>query len=342
MKIGILTQPFRGNYGGILQNWALQRTLRSMGHEPVTIDILPRSTIGRFILSTIKSFVLWFIPSRRRTFQKWSDKRNPLFEDFVNRQIVKTHVCRRYSMDIVEEYGLEALLVGSDQTWRPMYNVGMLSDMFLGFACDFTGKKVAYAASFGVDYWEYTERQTSFCASLAQRFDAISVRETSGVKLCERYLGINAAAVLDPTLLVEKEAYAELCEKVPFCGERYLAGYVLDASEESDRVIVEEAEKRGLSIRRYSADNHARLTVEEWVAIFRDASFVVTDSFHGTVFSVIFGKPFRSVVNETRGGARFADLLEKYHSGTLSEWRQKSFNFLREAFSSLDGKTESL
>ena len=49
MKIGILTQPFRGNYGGILQNWALQRTLRSMGHEPVTIDILPRSTIGRFI-----------------------------------------------------------------------------------------------------------------------------------------------------------------------------------------------------------------------------------------------------------------------------------------------------
>ena len=308
MKIGILTQPFRGNYGGILQNWALQRTLRSMGHEPVTIDILPRSTIGRFILSTIKSFVLWFIPSRRRTFQKWSDKRNPLFEDFVNRQIVKTHVCRRYSMDIVEEYGLEALLVGSDQTWRPMYNVGMLSDMFLGFACDFTGKKVAYAASFGVDYWEYTERQTSFCASLAQRFDAISVRETSGVKLCERYL----------------------------------AGYVLDASEESDRVIVEEAEKRGLSIRRYSADNHARLTVEEWVAIFRDASFVVTDSFHGTVFSVIFGKPFRSVVNETRGGARFADLLEKYHSGTLAEWRQKSFNFLREAFSSLDGKTESL
>lgn len=60
---------------------------------------------------------------------------------------------------------------------------------------------------------------------------------------------------------------------------------------------------------------------------FRDASFVVTDSFHGTVFSVIFGKPFRSVVNETRGGARFADLLEKYHSGTLAEWRQKSFNF---------------
>ena len=155
MKIGILTQPFRGNYGGILQNWALQRTLRSMGHEPVTIDILPRPTIGRFILSTIKSFVLWFIPSRRRTFQKWSDKRNPLFEDFVNRQIVKTHVCRRYSMDIVEEYGLEALLVGSDQTWRPMYNVGMLSDMFLGFACDFTGKKVAYAASFGVDYWAF-------------------------------------------------------------------------------------------------------------------------------------------------------------------------------------------
>ena len=59
MKIGILTQPLRGNYGGVLQNWALQHILIRLGHEPITIDILPRPSIGRFILSTIKSLLLW-------------------------------------------------------------------------------------------------------------------------------------------------------------------------------------------------------------------------------------------------------------------------------------------
>lgn len=255
----------------------------------------------------------------------------PLFEEFVSKNIIKTPTCRNYSMEMIREYGLEALLVGSDQTWRPIYNVNRLSDMFLHFAGNFSGKRVAYAASFGVDYWEYSEKQTSVCSSLAQLFDAVSVRETSGVALCERYLGIDAVAVLDPTLLVRKETYAELCMKVPVFKKRYLAAYVLDSAKEVDLTITEEAKKRGLPILRYSAYGQAKLTIEEWIAIFRDASFVITDSFHGTVFSIIFEKPFRCVVNERRGGVRFADLLEKYHSGKLVEWREKSLDFLREA-----------
>jgi len=331
MKVGILTQPLRGNYGGILQNWALQQVLRKLGHEPVTIDVLPRPRCYRFILSTIRSLVFWFIPSRRRRFWRWSEGRSPLFEDFVNGQIVKTSVYRYYSMRIVKKERLEALVVGSDQTWRPMYNKGrLLSDMFLRFAFRFKGKKVAYAASFGVDKWEFTKRQTSICAFLAKRFDAISVREMSGVKLCERYLGIDAVAVLDPTLLVEKKYYERLCEQIPFSGEQFLAAYVLDVSKEVDDIIAEESERLGLPVRRYSADQCAELTVEEWLSIFRDARFVVTDSFHGTVFSIIFEKSFRCVMNPARGRTRFMDLLEKYHSNSLEEWRKKSFTFLQE------------
>jgi hypothetical protein len=330
MRIGILTQPLRGNYGGVLQNWALQQVLRKLGHEPVTIDVLPYPDCYLFILSTLKSLILWFISSRRRKFWRWSEGRNPLFEDFVNRQIVKTPVCRYYSMRIVKMERLDALVVGSDQTWRPKYNWGrLLPDMFLRFASKFNGKKVAYAASFGVDKWEFTDRQTSICASLAKRFDAISVREMSGVKLCERYLGVDAAVTLDPTLLVEKEAYAKLCERIPSSKEQFIAAYVLDISKEVDEIIMEESERRGLPVRRYSADLRAQLTVEGWIAIFRDASFVVTDSFHGTVFSIIFEKPFRLVANEKRGGARFTDLLERYHSGRLEEWREKSIDFLQ-------------
>lgn len=332
MRIGILTQPLRGNYGGVLQNWALQQALIRLGHEPVTIDVLPHPVFRYFVLSTIKSLVLWFIPSRRRKFMKWNERRNPLFEGFVNERIRKTPVARRYSMRIVREYGMDALVVGSDQTWRPMYNKGrLLPDMFLLFASKFNGKEVAYAASFGVDKWEFTERLTRLCASLAKRFDAISVREVSGVGLCERYLGVDAVAVLDPTLLVEKAAYEKLCERIPSSEEQFLAAYVLDTSEEVDAIIREESERHGLPVKRYSADQRAELTVEEWIAIFRDAAFVVTDSFHGTVFSIIFEKPFRSVANETRGGTRFADLLEKYRSGELEEWRERSFRFLREA-----------
>lgn len=331
MKVGILTQPLLSNYGGVLQNWALQQVLRELGHEPVTLDILPNPGLGRFILSTIKSFVLWFVPSRRRKFLRWSTTRKPLFEDFVHERIVKTPVCRYYSMETVQREKLDALVVGSDQTWRPMYNIGILPDMFLRFASKFKGKKVAYAASFGVDRWEFTDRQTSICASLVKRFDAISVREASGIELCKRYLGVDAVAVLDPTLLVRKEAYGRLCERIPVSNEQFIVAYVLDASEEVDKVIMEESERLGLPVRRYSAGQCAELTVEEWIAVFRDATFVVTDSFHGTVFSIVFEKPFRAVVNEARGGGRFSDLLEKYHSGRMEEWRRRSMEFLRAA-----------
>ena len=131
MKIGILTQPLKANYGGILQNWALQQVLIKLGHEPITIDLLPQPSLSRFILSTVKSLILWFIPSKRRKFVRWHYKRSPLFEKFVENKIKKTDVCHRYSMELVRKYHLDALIVGSDQTWRPLYNKNVLYDMFL-------------------------------------------------------------------------------------------------------------------------------------------------------------------------------------------------------------------
>lgn len=120
MKIGILTQPLRGNYGGVLQNWALQQVLIRLGHEPVTIDVLPYPNCYLFILSSLKSLALWLIPSRKRKFWRWSEGWNSLFEHFVNKQIVKTSVCKYYSMRIVKMESLNVLVVGSDLTWYPM------------------------------------------------------------------------------------------------------------------------------------------------------------------------------------------------------------------------------
>lgn len=327
MRIGIITQPLYANYGGVLQNWALQQVLIKLGHEPITIDYLPTRSIKSFILSTIKSLILWFIPLRRRKFLQRKYKRKYLFEGFIARHIKKTEVCYQYSMNYIEQYKLEALIVGSDQVWRPMYN-DCLYDMFLQFAENFKGKKIAYAASFGVDNWEFSDEQTKICSSLIKQFDVISVREYSGKSLCKNYLGVDAVNVLDPTLLVSKDEYIKLCVDIPVVKERFLAAYVLDSSDEVDKIIAEEASRRGLIVRRYSADAKAELTVEEWIAIFRDASFVVTDSFHGTVFSILFENPFRCVANRDRGNARFEDLLDKYNSGELDEWRKNSFSLL--------------
>lgn len=328
MRIGIITQPLYANYGGVLQNWALQQVLIKLGHEPITIDYLPTRSIKSFLIYTIKSLILWFIPSRRREFVQRKYKRKSLFEGFIVQRIKKTEVCYQYSMKYIEQYKLEALIVGSDQVWRPIYN-DRLYDMFLQFAENFKGKKIAYAASFGVDNWEFSEGQTKICSSLIKQFDAISVREFSGKGLCKKYLGVDAVNVLDPTLLAGKDDYIKLCADIPVVKERYLAAYVLDSSDSVDRIIAKEADKRGLIVRRYSADAKSELTVEEWIAIFRDASFVVTDSFHGTVFSILFEKPFRCVANRDRGNARFEDLLDKYNSEKLDEWHSESLAFLK-------------
>ena len=227
-------------------------------------------------------------------------------------------------MSIVKEYELDALIVGSDQVWRPRYNVRTLPDMFLRFAHSFKGRKIAYAASFGVNNWEFSKGQTSLCATLVKQFDAIS-------DLCEKYLGVNAISVLDPTLLLAKDEYAKLCEEIPICNERFLAVYVLDPKKDVEDIIKEEAKKRGLAIKYFSADRNANLKVEEWLAIFRDASFVVTDSFHGTIFSIIFEKEFRNVVNMKRGCARFVDIINKYKSNSLGVFRKKSLDFIRDS-----------
>ena len=112
------------------------------------------------------------------------------------------------------QYRFDAYVVGSDQVWRPTYNLGdKLFDMYLAFADGQQVKRLSYAASFGVDKWEYSDDQTRICSELAKQFDAISVREKSGVKLCADNLGVDAIHVLDPTMLLDPSDYNKLIGK---------------------------------------------------------------------------------------------------------------------------------
>lgn len=333
MNVAIVTQPLEHNYGAILQNFALQRSLKKLGMSPLTIDFLPpKQSLVKYWLSILKTSLLYF-SSRRRSFFRRTPAayRKKNFDEFVKSNIATTRIVRKYSNRQIINNNIDVVVVGSDQVWRPKYSFG-LYDKYLQFCeKDKRIKRLAYAASFGVDKWEYSLKQTKICSRLAKKFAAISVREESGVNLCKDNLGVDATLVLDPTLLLDKRDYCNVCENVPVKKEKFLAAFVLDKNENVYSLCKTIAEERGLVLKFFQDGNNASLSISEWLAMFRDASYVVTDSFHGTVFSIIFEKNFKCVYNKSRGAARFESLLKLYESGKLVEMRDFSLKWLKTA-----------
>ena len=135
------------------------------------------------------------------------------------------------------------------------------------------------------------------------------MREESGITLCRDFLGIDAIHVLDPTMLIKSNKYQDLCKNVKKQKESYIAAYCIDIDDKKRKIFEDIANKKKLPLKLFSANSNAELTIKEWLSMFRDANYVITDSFHGTVFSIIFHKPFYSMVNEGRGTSRFYSLL---------------------------------
>ena len=187
--------------------------------------------------------------------------------------------------------------------------------MFLSFIPNNSQiKRIAYAASFGVDEWCFSDAETKSCSSLIQRFDAVSTREIDGIDLCKKYLNRNdVLSVLDPTMLLEREDYLYLCPDVPTVNDKILFAYILDVDDNTKEELENIAHKYGLNLIFASAHSNCTLSIEEWLAKFRDAKMVITDSFHGTIFSIIFNKEFYTLCNESRGKTRFISLLSQFN-----------------------------
>ena len=308
MKIGIVTQPLYNNYGGLLQNYALQQVLKRLGHDAKTIDFVGCISVTRYVLSICKLLLVSILKCKRpqiRPYVAIPTFRNSLMDNFVNNHIDKTRIVHSYTKGIIIEEQFDAIIAGSDQIWRPRYN-RYIEDMYLKFI-PVGIKKIAYAASFGVDTWEYNDQLTKRCAKLARRLDAISVREISGVTLCKDYLGVDAISVLDPTILAGAEVYIPLLKKKT--GDDYVFAYILDMTPEKKEFVESMARQRGMEVKIHGANREATLSVEEWLSMIANASMVVTDSFHGTVFSILFHRDFLSIANTARGATRFTSLL---------------------------------
>lgn len=320
MKIAILTQPLRANYGGVLQNYALQQILIKLGHTPITIekDYHQHISIFRLISELPKRCITKYILRKReKIFSEYADNKRgneirKILKPFVVKYINHNYVAT-YDIIDIDEY--DAFVVGSDQVWRLKYNGDNLYNMYLAFLPkEVKLKRIAYAASIGASEWEYNDEQTTKCSKLIQQFDAVSTREIDGVDICKKNLNRNdVVSVLDPTLLLNKKDYLKLCEDIPNCDDNLLFAYILDVNSETISILEKIANGNGLKLKLVYADEKCILSIEEWIAMYRDAKMVITDSFHGTVFSIIFNKEFYSICNISRGNSRFTSLLSQFN-----------------------------
>lgn len=317
-----------GNYGGILQNYALQTVLKRMGHTVDTLS-LPwklKLPLWKRPLSWGKRFVEKMLLRRRAHifYEQWYNRTQPVLLKDMWRFVAEHISIRRVkSFSELQPRDYDAIVVGSDQIWRPRYTYKPISEVYLSFAKTWKGvRRVAYAASFGTDQWEYTPEQMEQCAALAGLFDGISVREESAVKLCRNHLHCEVGHVLDPTMLLTVGDYIRLFEGKSLLTPRgQLLTYVLDETPEKSEIIQAIAGQRHYQFYRANSryedssaplDERVQPSVEQWLKDFYDAEFVITDSFHATVFSILFGKPFVAIGNKERGLSRIESLLKMF------------------------------
>lgn len=213
-------------------------------------------------------------------------------------------------------------VVGSDQVWRMRFTRQEVNDYMLGFASlSHRQRSISYAASFGSDEWEGTHEETRRCGELLRQFKAVSVREFSGVRICKEVFSVDSVQMPAPTLLAPLEDYERVInsEKTKVPKAPYFTSYVLDDSSEASQLLDEVEKSTGLYHQRLLPKSTARkrwdrfyCTVAQWLRHLRDCDAVVTDSFLGCVFSIIYNKPFVCLGNEGRGSARFDTLFQVF------------------------------
>lgn len=332
MKIGILTQPLLNNYGGLLQAFALQQKLKSLGHDTWIINRLySKPGVKPKLIKLVKNIFYRHITTKkdiplsmnefeyRYIYGKISHFKSKFIFP-ITHEIYDTK-----GMNNLKKLDFDAFIVGSDQVWRQDYSP-CITNYFLDFAIEFENiKRISYAASFGTSEFEIDQNKRSLISKLASNFDSVSVRESSGIKLCQEHLGVNAVQVLDPTMLLDVKVYKKLItDENESISEGKLMSYFLDTTGIKKNYIEQISNELNLTpfsimpktkFTKESINNLDEVvfpSVTKWLKGFDDAEFVITDSFHGCVFSILFNKPFIAIGNKRRGLSRFQSLLEKF------------------------------
>ncbi len=303
--IGVVGLWYGRNYGSMITYYALNYVLTGMGLSVLMIKNInkPQKRPG-----TIRSHV------------------EMVSDEFY-------HVSQQYTKETLPEVNAhcDAFLLGSDQLWNIHLSRDQGQTFFLGFADD-SKKKIAYATSAGGSYKGNPEER-NISAHHLQRFDHISVRDEMSEKICKEEFGVDSVRTCDPTLLCGKEVYQELAKKSQRHEEgAYILAYVLNPSPEFGELLENLGKETGKKVivvldeppmkweenrKKLNLSPDSPVIVKElvnlyqWLWYYEHAESVVTDSFHGSIFSIIFQKPFLTKINRQRGGERFIALFKE-------------------------------
>ena len=304
MKIGILTHPQGGNYGGLLQCYALSMVLKQMGHHPIVIR---REGNKSFFLWRFVRSILCFLHIPRYYRPNKIDKTKNI-RPFVEKHLSRTKPLHTLNQmkQVCKEHSLGAVVVGSDQVWRHDYALNFGYNYFLDFVPDGV-TKFSYAASFGLSGWHYAHSETEKIKHLLTSFKGISVREDEGVTLLRDFIGAESVHVLDPTLLLSSKDYDIITDK-RLIQDKYIFVYWLGNQDLIKEEIIKYESEGYYIVNINLRDNIELVPVETWLSYIKYADFVITDSFHGVVFSIIFEKKFKILFNTSGGTSRITSL----------------------------------
>ena len=298
--VGVICNWSGDNYGAQITQYAFYHVLVEMGKDPIMIE-RPNMPYPGGNAVTANLF-------RKNPYPSYATC--PLFDELSQ-------------MRAVNQYA-DTFIVPSDQLWNALFAE---KDLFaLGYIAN-NKKKIAYATSFGCDPHNWSEDDRAREAFFLGQLDAVSVREDSGVRILRESFGVDGAErTLDPVFLCPRAFYEGLCAKGQYSAAGHLAAFILDPSPEkalcvrdicsrkridsiqiSDTFGLEDKEKQ------WDLPTEHSVFAEDLLAVVRNSAFVLTDSFHGVCFAIIFHRPFLAIANKKRGLTRFQALLRLLH-----------------------------
>lgn len=331
MKIGVITFWYgNDNYGMILQCWALQEYLKKIGHDPYIIRYVIKGSLLKRLAKSLIFSIRYLIDFSYRHHIKITNKLNAAnaihyperdFEGFRKKHLKLSNRVYHYIEQLkIFPPKADCYICGSDQIWNGNLNSRNLAGFYLQFGPS-NVKRIAYAPSFGIT--KHEGKQLNILKKYLIKFDAISCRELAGVEMCKK-VGIEAEKVEDPTLLLSADDYLGIASERLY--ENYIFIYSLNIEKADDvyydylrtickdKKIVVTPSSGFIPGREIFGDNviYRYAKPSEWLSLIAYSDFVVTSSFHGVVFSIIFKQKFAFIPLKgkySRANNRVYDLL---------------------------------
>ena len=318
MRIAILNLLYDNNYGGHLQRFALLTVLNELGNETVHLYCRNEpSSVSDKIKDSIREllFLLTSFLSKYNLMVSFCNRygNKNMAGDMFYKKYVK-HTTQITNREELKKYlDFDVFVVGSDQVWRKKYMSWGIGTYFFDYLPN-NKTRVAYSISLGANKEECTPEEIEQLAPLYKQFKAVSVREDSALEILHNrgWDTPKPVLTLDPTMLLSRDRYLAIIDDNKTCtpkGDLFV--YVLDKSDEVKNVISKYNLNAKYQLYSISIKSRNPQSVPQWLRNFRDAKCVITDSYHGLVFSILFNKPFYLVLNEQRGAARFTSLLNQ-------------------------------